>query len=155
MNKLYNFLIEAKKQAYANPNIKKAEPLRPGSQDYHYENDEMIYHDTYFGSNNFMGEEVVYDRNNTPIWGMNYYGATFDEALSVEIFSKVLRPALMNVGTDNDIIPVRGPKQYISGEYEYTFTVKGTLDNFDGIEIIYKNKEKVYELKCHGGIIKK
>ena len=44
---------------------------------------------------------------------------------------------------------------YQNGEYEYNFTVSGTLDNFEGCETIHKGKVKVYELKCHGGIIKR
>ena len=65
-----------------------------------------------------------------------------------------LRPALMMVGEDNSIIPVRGPRKYCSGEYKYTFEVEGNLDNFVGVETIYKNDIKIYELKCHGGKIK-
>ena len=155
LDDLYKFLIEAKKQTYANENVKKVNPSRKGSHDYHYENDKMMYHDTYFGGTKFMGEEVVYFNNETPIWGMNYYGITIDETLSEEAMDKALRPALMMVGEDSNVIPVRGPRNYQNGEYEYNFTVSGTLDNFEGCETIHKGKVKVYELKCHGGIIKR
>lgn len=156
MNKeLYEFLIEAKKQTYANASVEKVNPSRKGSYDYHHKNDKMIYHDTYFGGTKFMGEEVVYYGDDTPIWGMNYYGITIDELLSEEAMDKVLRPALMMVGEDTDVIPVRGPKNYQNGEYEYNFSVSGNLENFEGIETIHKGKTKIYELKCHGGIIKR
>ena len=157
MNKeeLYEFLIEAKKQTYANANVKKADSSRKGSKDYHYQKDKMIYHDTYFGGTKFMGEEVVYYIDETPIWGMNYYGITIDETLSEEAMDNALLPALMAVGEDKNVIPVRGPKNYKNGEYEYSFLVKGDLDCFEGTETIYKGKTKVYELKCHGGIIKR
>ena len=102
-----------------------------------------------------MGEEVVYSTDNIPIWGMNYYGVTLDESLSEEAVDKALRPALMQVGLDKNIIPVRGPKEYINGEYKYTFSVNGDLDYFDGTETIFKNDDKVYVLKCHGGLIKR
>ena len=39
--KLYEFLIEAKKQTYANENVKKQESTRKGSNDYEYKNGEM------------------------------------------------------------------------------------------------------------------
>lgn len=152
---LYDFLIEAKKQTYANENVKKVTPSRKGSHDYHYENNGMIYHDTYFGGTKFMGEEVVYLSEDTPIWGMNYYGVTIDESLSEEAMDKALRPALMMVGEDINVIPVRGPRNYQNGEYEYNFSVTGDLDNFEGCETIHKGKTKVYELKCQGGIIKR
>ena len=47
-----------------------------------------------------MGEEVVYCNDETPIWGMNYYGITIDETLSEEAIDKALRPALMAIGQD-------------------------------------------------------
>lgn len=156
MNKdLYNFLIEAKKQTYANENVKKIASSRNGSSDYEYSNDKMIYHDTYFGGTKFIGEEVVYSSENvTPIWGMNYYGVTLNENLSEEAMDSALRPALMKVGEDN-ILPVRGPREYVNNGYRYTFEVNGDLEYFDGIETIFKGDEKIYVLKCHGGIIKR
>ncbi len=153
-NNLLEFLIEAKKQTYANEDVKKQESSRKGSYDYEYSDGNMLYHDTYFGGTNFMGEEVVYDNLDTPIWGMNYYGVTLDETLSEEVIDKALRPALMQVGSDY-VIPVRGPKEYINGEYKHTFDVSGNLDYFEGEESIYKSDKKVYILKCHGGIIKR
>lgn len=152
---LSKFLIEAKKQTYANANVEKVSSSRKGSHDYHYENNGMIYHDTYFGGTKFMGEEVVYLNDENPIWGMNYYGITLDENLSEEAMDKALRPALMMVGEDTNVIPVRGPRNFKNGEYEYNFSVNGDLECFQGIETIHKGKIKVYELKCHGGIIKR
>ena len=151
---LIKFLIEAKKQTYANENVKKSVSTRMGSHDYEYSSHDMTYHENYFGGTKFMGEEVVYLDDTTPIWGMNYYGVTLDESLSEEAMDKALRPALMQVGRDG-IIPVRGPKEYINGEYKYTFNVLGDIDYFEGEETIYKNDVKIYSLKCHGGIIKR
>lgn len=152
-SELWTFLIEAKKQTYANENVKKISSSRDGSFDYEYTNDKMTYHDTYFGGTKFIGEEVVYSCEGIPIWGMNYYGITLNENLSEEAMDNALRPALMRVGNDN-IIPVRGPKEYINNDYRYSFEVQGNLDYFEGVETVYKNEEKIYVLKCHGGIIK-
>lgn len=156
MNKeLYNFLIEAKKQTYANANVEKVNSSRKGSHDYHYENNGIIYHDTYFGGTKFMGEEVVYESEETPIWGMNYYGVTLDETLSEEAMDKALRPALMMVGEDTNVIPVRGPSKFENDGYVYTFKVSGTLDCFEGIEEIHSGDKLIFKLTCHGGIIQK
>ena len=152
MEKLLEFLKEAKKETYANVSVEKVTPSRKGSSDYEYSNGSMTYHDTYFGGTNFIGEEVVYEEDNTPIWGMNYYGVTLDKDLSEEAMDKALRPALMQVGSD-DTIPVRGPKEYINGEFKYSFTVTGDIYSFEGVEIITKNGKEVYILKCHGGKI--
>lgn len=151
---LVNFLIEAKKQTYANAKVEKSASTRVGSHDYEYSSGIMTYHDTYFGGTRFMGEEVVYLEGDTSIWGMNYYGITLDESLSEEAMDRALRPALMQVGLD-DIIPVRGPKEYVDGEYKYVFQVFGDIDCFEGEESIYKNGVKIYRLKCHGGTIKR
>ncbi len=151
-NKIEKFLVEAKTQTYANENGEKVSSSRLNSKDYEYKKDNMIYHDTYFGGTNFIGEEVVYIDNKI-YWAMNYHGVTFDDSLGEEAMDKALRPALMKVGEDN-IIPVRGPKEFINGEYKYQFEVIGDLNYFDGTETIYKNNKKIYELKCSGGLIK-
>ena len=113
----------------------------------------MIYHDTYFGGTRFIGEEVVYVDNQT-YWAMNYYGVTLDESLGEEAMDNALRPALMSVGKDEAVIPVRGPREFINDEYKYTFEINGDISCFDGIERIYKNDKLIYELKFNGGLIK-
>ena len=148
-----DFLIEAKKSTYANGTTEKIESNRLGSKDYEYKKDNMLYHDTYFGGTNFIGEEVVYIDNKI-YWAMNYYGVSLDENLGEEAMDNALRPALMQVGVSENIIPVRGPREYKNGDFKYTFEVSGDLTNFSGIETIYKNDKKVYELKCNGGLIK-
>lgn len=150
---LIEFLKESKKQTYANANVKKAPSSRLGSNDYHFEKDNMIYHDTYFGSTNFLGEEVVY-YNNKPIWAMNYHGITVDSSLSEEAMDQALRPALMMVGEDNDILPLRGPSKLENNGYTYLFSSTGTIEEFEGKEEIYKDKKLIYKLTCHGGSIK-
>ena len=156
-NTFINFLINAKKSTYANSNIKKVESSRVGSSDYHYEeiidNKKYIYHDTYFGGTKFMGEEVVYCDDNKPVWGMNYYGVTLDDTLGEEAMDNVLRPALMKVGEDKNIIPVRGIAKFENNGYTYTFKTTGTIERFDGIEQIYKGNNLIYELHCSGGMI--
>lgn len=152
MKELENFLIEAKKQTYANASVEHTASSRLNSVDYEYKNDNMLYHDTYFGTTNFIGEEVVY-QDNKVLWAMNYHGITIDDSLLESAMDNALRPALMLVGED-DIIPVRGPKEFVNGAYKYNFKVEGDLDNFEGIETIYKNNTKIYELRCSGGLIK-
>ena len=146
------FLVKAKKGTYANGDAYKSSSSRFLSKDYHYEDGNFTYHDTYFGGVKFMGEEVVYYNDNI-LWGMNYYGVTIDDNLTEEMMDKVLRVALMKVGEDKDIIPVRGPKEFINDDYLYTFNVYGNMENFVGTERIYKDDKLIYELKCHGGFI--
>lgn len=153
MNKIEEFLIKAKTQTYANANAPKIINSRLGSKDYEYKNGSMIYHDTYFGGTNFIGEEAVYE-NEIICWAMNYYGVTLDTTLSEEVMDNALRPALMMVGEDTGIIPVRGPREFINGDYKYNFEVDGNIEYFNGKETIYKNGKKIFELRCSGGLIK-
>ncbi len=83
MDNLKEFLIEAKKQTYANASAEKISSSRLNSKDYEYKKGNMIYHDTYFGGTNFIGEEAVYIDNKI-YWAMNYYGITLDETLGEE-----------------------------------------------------------------------
>ena len=113
----------------------------------------MIYHDTYFGGTKFMGEEVVYRGSDVPKWGMNYYGVTLDSSLSEEAMDKALRPALMKVGEDTSVLPVRGPSIFENEGYVYRFKSYGTIANFEGIEEVCKGEKLIFRLHCHGGII--
>lgn len=155
MNKEFiEFLIEAKKSTYADDTSNsKVKSTRNGSKDYEYKKDNMTYHDTYFGGVRFMGEEIVYC-DNQPIWGMNYYGVTLDASLGEETMDKALRPALMRVGEEENIIPVRGLSKFENNGYVYNFKTTGTIEKFDGVEQIYKDNILIYELHCSGGIIK-
>lgn len=155
MEQLREFLIRAKKKTYASGKTLRVDSNREGSKDYHYEENDngMIYHDTYFGGNSFIGEEAVYISSDKPCWAMNYYGYVLNNGDSEEIF-KVLRKALINVGVDNRVLPLRGTSKFTLEEYTYKFKSKGKLDNFSGVERIYKGKTLVYELVCHGGSVR-
>lgn len=154
---LLQFLIKAKKETYANSNAEKQKSSRVGSNDYQYaeilQGKKLTYHDTYFGGTKFIGEEVVYQEEEMPKWGMNYYGVTLDEKFSEETMDKALRPALMRVGEDSSILPVRGPRRFENEGYVYTFQVEGTIENFTGVEEVYYGEKRIFCLHCHGGMI--
>ena len=144
------FLNAANKATYANREAPKASPLRPSSEDYHFEQGDLAYHDTYFGARDFMGEEVVY-KAQKPVWAMNYYGFVLKDEVSTGDAYKILRPALMQ--EYDDILPVRGPKEYSEGEYSYRNSVEGDLARFIGTEEILLSNEVIYRCWYHGGMI--
>lgn len=158
MENLEEFLIIAKLNTYANGKSARVESSRQGSKDYHfekfYDDKKYIYHDTYFGGKKFIGEEIVYF-DSKPSFAMNYYGSVLDEDESEIIFNNVLRNALMKVGEDKSVLPLRGPSEFVVENYVYNFKSIGTLENFIGEETITKNGELVYKLCCHGGVIEK
>lgn len=144
------FLNKANKSTYANPDAPKVAPLRPASQDYHFEEGPLAYHDTYFGARDFIGEEVVYNAGK-PVWAMNYYGFVIKPEVTTNEAYTILRPALAAEYTD--IPPVRGPRTYREGEHEYRNFVEGTLERFAGTEEIYIADELVYRCWYHGGAV--
>jgi len=150
ITKLTSFLNEANKHTYASKDAAKAASLRPSSQDYHYEKGNLAYHDTYFGARDFIGEEVVY-KDEIPVWALNYYGFVLTSDVSEKDVYAVLRRALMQ--EYDDIIPVRGPRDYRDGEYAYTNTAEGDLGRFFGTEEIYQKGDAVYRCLYHGGFI--
>jgi len=151
INKLSNFLKTAKRSTYASEKAKKVSSQRPGSKDYEFSEGPFIYHDTYFGGVNFIGEEVVYE-NEKPLWAMNYNGYVTDPNVTEKEIDKSLRAALKQEW--KDIIPVRGPKEYIVENYKYTNNVKGDLTRFEGREEVTKDGKSIYYAVFHGGLIK-
>ena len=147
---LENFLNAANKATYANKAAPKSASLRPSSEDYHFEQGDLIYHDTYFGTRDFLGEEVVY-KTKKPVWGMNYYGYILSPDVSTKEVYEILRSALMQ--EYSDILPVRGPRNYAEGTSAYENQVDGNLDRFSGEERIYFKEELVYRCWYHGGNI--
>lgn len=150
LKELADFLEEANKNTYANKDAPKAVSTRPGSDDYHFEKGDLIYHDTYFGARDFIGEEVVY-KDGEPVWAMNYYGFILKPEASTKEVYGILRPALMQ--KYDDILPVRGPKEYKEGESIYRNSAEGNLERFSGTEEIILRDEKVYNCWYHGGAI--
>lgn len=143
---LIEFLIKAKVSTYADGIKYKVLSTKPNSIDYHYEEDNFIYHDTYLGSKEFYGEEIVLF-DNKPIWHMEYKGGVLNDE-SIDVYAKVLKPALKNVDKK---LPLRGSQEFCIDDYKYTFEINGTLNRFEGKERIYKKDKLVYELICHGG----
>ncbi|PIR44700.1 MAG: XRE family transcriptional regulator [Candidatus Vogelbacteria bacterium CG10_big_fil_rev_8_21_14_0_10_51_16] len=148
---LADFLNTANKASYADKAVEHSASLRPGSNDYHVVVGDLTYHDTYFGPRDFVGEEIVYLKDK-PIWGVNYFGYILDDAMDKDDVYNFLREALLSDA--GDALPVRGPREFIEGDWSYRFSWKGDLANFTaGEEILLKDKV-VYKCSLHGGFIR-
>ena len=145
---LAEFLTKANKQTYANTEAPKAMSLRPDSHDYHFIEGDLVYHDTYFGARDFIGEEVVY-KAGVVVWAMNYYGFVLSSEVSTKDAYKVLRPALK--AEYDDLLPVRGPAYFVEERSEYRNVVEGTLERFTGEEEIFIDGKLVARCHYHGG----
>ena len=141
------FLMRAKAAAYAGEGA-HASSSRIASIDIPYQEGRYSYLDTYLGGLKFIGEEAVW-KDEKPIWGMNYYGWMITAAVPPG-FSEFLKAALRQIPPD---APYRGPEHYADEVFSYHCKWQGTLERFNGREVIYLNRHKIYELVFHGGEI--
>jgi hypothetical protein len=145
---LADFLVEAHLNTYADKSAARSVSSRLWSFDYRFERDDLAYHDSYLGTRDFIGEEVIYQRE-LPIWGMNYHGVILaPDGGEREVYA-FLRTALRQQCAG--ILPVRGPRRYRQGSLAYDNAVDGALDEFSGIELIERDGQPLYRCRYHGG----
>ncbi|MDD5528068.1 MAG: DUF5680 domain-containing protein [Patescibacteria group bacterium] len=149
MKNLKKFLVKAKKNTYASNGEFGEKRLADGAKELTFKRGNFFYRDRYYGSNKFIGQEVVfYDKKS--IWAMNYSGRCFKSDISVKEIYVFLKKCLKKVSVKNIF---RGPENYKLGDFKYKNKSSGNVDDFFGEEIIYFKNKKVYELKYHGGLV--
>lgn len=139
---LRDFLVRAKRSTYA-AGKNEAASSRPSSHDFRYEEADYSYIDTYLGGQKFIGEEAVWEKG-VAVWGMNYYGQSFNERFDGDFLKEAL-------SRTSALTPFRGPELYQRGDYLYCCQIHGDFERFSGEERIYCRKEKVYFCLFHGG----
>jgi hypothetical protein len=149
LSKLSHFIVTAKKKTYAESAGEGAESLTDGSKQFVISIGEHSYRDRYFGTDPFVGEEIVF-QNSSAVWSMNYYGKTLVENPDSDMIYGFLVKALSEVTVEK---PFRGPVKFVLDDWVYLMTVKGVLEEFSGKEEIYFQGELVYRLLFHGGLI--
>jgi len=149
---LANFLVRAKKQAYAGDG-NEIPPQRPGFKELEYVEGDMEYRDSYSGFYFAPGQEVVRFQGR-PVWAMSYSGGMRPEYHGQRDFAKqtfmFLKRALSNVKGSR---PFRGPENLIDGEWQYTDSSEGDITDFKGTEHIFFMGKEVF-MQCYiGGLI--
>jgi hypothetical protein len=147
---LTEFLIKAKTNTYASEGEASQQRLVDGCLELTYSEGEFSYRDRYFGSDPFIGQEIVF-QDGKAIWSMNYYGRTVDKKHPAAEIYTFLQKAMRQVTPER---PFRGPSTFAEGDFMYNDESSGTLENFSGVERILFNRHKVYTLKYHGGTVK-
>jgi len=146
---LNDFIVRAKSVSYVGGGTQTT-PCRTGSHDLKFQEGEFAYLDSYFGGTDFIGQEVVYYREE-PVWAMNYYG-------------KILVPGKISGAETGKIIKASLSMMYAEGRFlggfnhavdgdVYNDQSDGDVESFTGREWISRKGEKVYELVYHGGLI--
>jgi hypothetical protein len=149
-----DFLIEAKRHSYAAGGPPTGS-CRKASKDLGYGSGDYEYLDSYLGTADFIGEEVVYKKG-SPIWGMNYYGKSIADADAegnpeAMGMGEILHAALMSPPVE---APYRGPRALVLGDCEYRCEWKGKIEDFHGEEEILRNGSSIYFLRFHGGSLR-
>ncbi|MCB8976325.1 MAG: hypothetical protein H6657_02745 [Ardenticatenaceae bacterium] len=147
---LHDFIVRAKAYAYVG-NGSASLAYRPGSHDIQYHETNFAYIDSYFGGTDFLGQEVVYFHG-TPVWAMNYYG----KILRPDLYSgaqagQVIKESLSLLYQDGRFL---GPFTHETANGIYFDTNDGDVFSFTGYEWIELDREKVYDLHYHGGLVK-
>ena len=143
--RIIDFLIKAKKATYAGKGAETV-PSRVGSHDLIFQEDDLMYYDTYLGGDKFAGEEALWIAG-VPFWSMNYAGRVTGENFS----GNFLKEALLHVPYED---PYRGPSEYSAGDHAYRCEVTGIFEWFQGREVISFRGMEIYECYFHGGLIK-
>jgi len=149
IKQLSKFLVKAKINTYASSGEGGEKTLPDGSKEFEFEEKELKYRDRYFGFNPFIGEEIVW-QNEKVVWGMNYYGEVISEIIPAKNIYQFLQEALKKISEDK---PFRGSDNFKKVDFEYINKVKGTVERFQGEEIIFYKEQPVYKLNYHGGLV--
>ena len=145
---LKKFLFDANQAGYARGEERKWIKEDDGSTTIPFKKGSWELHDNFFGGEPYGGRTVVYYQGR-PVWMMVYYGWVVKEADTNQVY-EFLREALRQMPKDH---PLRGPENYLEGEYHYRNALKGTVENFSGKERILKNEELVYQANYIGGLV--
>jgi hypothetical protein len=109
------------------------------------------FRDNYFVStdtNRFYGREVIL-KHGKPYWFMGYAGFA-EPGTDVEELNKFLRLALLE---PDSAMPVRGPLELSSPDWQYAFIPGDSLEEFYAAEWIKHDGANVYLAHLHGGLI--
>lgn len=145
---LKQFIYNASRATYASgdESIKAKQP--DGSTTIEYHEGDWAYHDNYFGGEPYGGREVVFYRGKS-VWMMVYYGYVLIENGNAEVYG-FLMEALRHTTIE---APYRGPERFEKDNWRYENMIDGAVENFTGVEKIFRDEKLVYEAKYIGGLV--
>jgi hypothetical protein len=150
LERLEAFIVKTKAATYVGGRA-KSPPCRPGSHDLQFRDGDFAYLDSYFGGVDFIGEEVVYYKNE-PVWAMNYYGRILKpEMIAAAEAGSIIKQSLSAMYREGRFL---GGFEHDTGDGVYTDTSEGDVASFTGKEWITRQGIRVYELIYHGGLVR-
>ena len=144
------FIVRAKAKTYVGDGAPRP-PCRPGAHDIGHEDGDWAYLDSYFGGSDFLGQEVVWLKTR-PVWAMNYYGRILrPDRIDAATAGRLIKQALSALYQEQRFL---GGFDFPAGPHVYTDRSEGDVTSFSGFEVIAMEREPVYRLDYHGGLIK-
>jgi Domain of unknown function (DUF5680) len=149
LEQLHNFIVRAKQVTYVGSG-RKLLPYRLGSHDLQFIEGDWAYHDGYLGENDFIGEEAVYYQNKV-VWAENYFGRILipDKITSAEA-GAMIKISLSYMYSEGRFL---GGFVHTEKDLTYVDASEGDFTYFTGREYIRRDRDVVYELVYHGGLI--
>lgn len=145
---LRRFILQANKLGYASGEEKQWIKEKDRSTTILFNQGPWKMNDNFFGGEPYGGR-IIISHKNKPYWIMVYYGWII-EGINPDDIYPFLRKALSAMPKD---YPYRGPKELKEGKFIYKNQWQGSLDNYNGEEVILKNNQEVYRAKYLGGLV--
>jgi hypothetical protein len=149
LTSLNKFIVKAKTATYVGSG-QPATSCRLGSHDLEFIEGDFIYRDSYFGGQDFLGEEAVWFEKQ-PVWGENYYGKVIrPDLITAEETGLMIKRSLTEMYSQGRFL---GGFQYFLEDLLYMDENSGNVESFNGTEEIRRHGVLVYRLYYHGGMI--
>ena len=152
LDELNVFLKKAIAHCYAGKGLPVKTPQRPGFIEYQFSDGDWEYRDSFTGWLRSWGSEIVYFQNQ-PVWVCSYGGGVVDTTPDqVRFIFKLLKDILLQ--ETNQFRSARGPHKVKLGEWRYSYSQTGDLDEFRGLEEIKHQGELKFYHRVLGGLVK-
>jgi hypothetical protein len=148
---LFHFLEKALQSTYATLGVNAVQETKNGFKKLRFAEGDLSYVDSYSGFFRSRGYEVVY-RKDSPIWMCSYGGGMVADQRSrtIQTFQFLKKVFLADkCGFQS----VRGPHAFSDGDWHYSYTQNGGIDELFGEEEIYYKTMRMFYHRVIGGYI--
>lgn len=150
---LNDIVVAAKAATYVGGGV-KAEASRPGSHDLAWSEGHWRYLDSYFGGTDFIGQEVVWFKEE-PVWAMTYYGyIALPDLIDGQRAGATIKAALSAMYAMYAEGRFLGGYQWAGAHGTYIDRSTGDVSHFHGREVILVEGREAYALDYFGGLVK-
>lgn len=147
---LNDIVVAAKAATYVGGGV-KARASRTGSHDLGWSQGDWRYLDSYFGGTDFIGQEVVWFKDE-PVWAMNYYGyIALPELIDGQRAGETIKAALSAMYAEGRFLD---GFRWAGVHGTYIDTSTGDAGHFHGREVIMVAEREAYALDYFGGLVK-